>query len=885
MHFKLSIVNCQSSILLIGTLLLLSTSCSTKKNTWTSRAYHNVNAEFNVMFNGRESFKEGVKKADTYLPQDYSQMPPVFSYEYNDIPGKVSGEMDRTIQKCDKLVLKHSITAKPKDKPGSGASKKERDFYNQTEFCAVVDDALLLNGKARMYLHEYDKAAQIFDHIVQEYPKSSAAVEAKIQLAGALIRTGELERAQRILQEASKNKELPKKLKILLDAMSADLFIQQKNYNNAAAHLESALRNGAKKADKIRYYFILAELYGRMGGNLQAVNYLNKAIKLNPPYNVVFAAQMRKAALYDPKTQHLNIRQDLQNMLKDEKNAEFKDQIYYALGLVEKAYGHDSLAIDYLRKSVETESSNEMQHGLSYMLLGDYAYAAKQYINAYTDYNNALHIFGHDYAQYETLQKKVDGLQKLAENYRIIKTEDSLRRLAAMPTYEREKWITAEIAKVTEQEKQAQQDQRQQQYQMYQQERNVTTGADSRSNSWYFYNPSALNAGLSSFNMRWGRRKLEDDWRRKNKQVIANITADVNTADSSTTEQVMSNKTREYYTRNLPLTPEAMAASNDRLSSALFKLGEAYKDDVHEPQSAIGTFRELDRRFSSNTNNASVYYYLYQLYNEVNKPDSAEYYKRQLIQRYPKGPLAQQLSNPNYFAEQRAEQAKIEALYEKVFEAYNALHYVEADALAQQLMQQYPNSLLQPQLEFIRALCAGAGGNQAAYTAALDNVVKQYPTSDVATKATEILAVLRKPATIAAPADSAALVVPKEPTTDISFVVSDGVHYPAFICEQKANTAGLLFVLESYNADTYLDKNLEVAVRNIGDNYAIVIVRSFGTKLDAREYAEGLQQRENILKNFPPTEFRRVLISSENLDLLVQSKDVAAYLKFYALNY
>jgi len=860
-------------------LVLLLASCSTKKNTWVSRAYHNVNAEFNVKFNGNESYKEGVKKADNYLPQDYSQMPPVFAYEYKDIPGKVSGEMDRTIQKCEKLAIKHSITAKPKNKPASNASKKDRDFYNQKEFCAVVDDAYLLNGKARMYLQEYDKAAVIFEHILQEYPKSSAATEAKIQLAGTLIRSGEMERAQRLLQESEKVQELPLKLQTLLNATFADLHIQQKNYTDAASRLERALRSGAKKADKIRYYFILSELYGQTGSNQQAINYLNKVVGLNPPYNVVFAAQMRKAALYNPTTQQSNMRQDLLAMLKDDKNTEFKDQIYHALGLVERASGNDSLAIDFFKKSVEAEISNDVQRGASHILLGDYAYTAKQYTDAYSNYSTALQILNPDYAQYDALQKKAGGLQKLAESYRIIKTEDSLQRLAAMPAGEREKWISEQIAKITEEEKQSQQDVRQQQYFLYQQER---SNLDNKSSSWYFYNPSAINAGLSSFNMRWGRRRLEDDWRRKNKQAIATFSTDNQTIVSANTEQALSNKSREYYTQNLPLTPEAMAASNERLSGALFKLGEAYKDDVQEPNNAIATFRNLDKRFPQNNNNASVYYYLYQLYTDVNKPDSAEYYKQQLIQRYPKGPLAQQLTNPNYFAEQRAEQATMEAYYEKVFEAYSAGQYTNADALALQLMQQYPNSLLQSQLEYIRALCAGAGGNVDAYKSALADVAKQYPTSDVAAKAAELLAWFDKPApdTFAGRAE---LDASAEPASDVAFVPpTDSTHYPAFICRQNANT--LLFAIESYNADTYLDRTLEAAIHNIGDRYAIVIVRSFGTILDARQYIEKIQ-KDDTLKNFPSTDFSRVLISPTNLELLIQSKDVAAYLRFYTLNY
>lgn len=39
--------------------------------------------------------------------------------------------------------------------------------------------------------------------------------------------------------------------------------------------------------------------------------------------------------------------------------------------------------------------------------------------------------------------------------------------------------------------------------------------------AWYFYNPQLVEQGKAEFQRLWGRRKLEDNWRRKNKTVVA----------------------------------------------------------------------------------------------------------------------------------------------------------------------------------------------------------------------------------------------------------------------------------------------------------------------------------------------------------------------------
>ena len=43
-------------------LILSISSCTTEKNTTTTRTFHNVTAHFNVYFNGYESFDGGREK-------------------------------------------------------------------------------------------------------------------------------------------------------------------------------------------------------------------------------------------------------------------------------------------------------------------------------------------------------------------------------------------------------------------------------------------------------------------------------------------------------------------------------------------------------------------------------------------------------------------------------------------------------------------------------------------------------------------------------------------------------------------------------------------------------------------------------------------------------
>jgi hypothetical protein len=67
-------------LLLALSLISILSSCSTKKNTFTRRAYHNLVSHYNTYWNGRESFREGVRTIERNSADNYTAVLPVFKY-------------------------------------------------------------------------------------------------------------------------------------------------------------------------------------------------------------------------------------------------------------------------------------------------------------------------------------------------------------------------------------------------------------------------------------------------------------------------------------------------------------------------------------------------------------------------------------------------------------------------------------------------------------------------------------------------------------------------------------------------------------------------------------------------------------------------------------
>ena len=209
--------------------------------------------------------------------------------------------------------------------------------------------------------------------------------------------------------------------------------------------------------------------------------------------------------------------------------------------------------------------------------------------------------------------------------------------------------------------------------------------------------------------------------------------------------------------------------------------------------------------------------------------------------------------NPHYLEEQQAIHDNIEKMYEEAFNTYKEGRYVEAAQAALQINEQYPQNIIQPQIALLYAFSTAHTGSTGAYKQALSNLVKQYPNSEEAKTAASLLASLdEKALQYTAPAISTTTdtttqtISPIQTAADSSVVTKtnyttnhEGEHYFAILFEKKPGN-DLLFALESYNAEQFLDQNYEASIRDLPKGYAIVIVKSFNNRQEAAEYARKL---------------------------------------------
>jgi len=338
--------------------LFVLTGCSTEKNTTTTRAYHNLISHYNIYFNGIESTKKGLKRAEDMKVDIYSQILPLFYYTDKSISQSISPDMERAAGKATKVITLHSITAKPELKKGI-QTPKQKEFYMQKEFNKWMDENYVMLGISYVYKNEFNLAIETFKHIISDYPHTPSKYTSLIWLSRCYNEIKETKESEKILILLEADEKLPVKMKEDFYTTYTDYYLKQKNYEKAAVMLENALDYCHSKQYKIRYTYILAQIYQESGEMGKAAENFKKVINMNPPYEMTFNAKINLACSFDAsKGEGKEIRLLLRKMLKDEKNLDFLDQIYYALGKIAFKENKTEEAIDLFKQSARKSTKN-----------------------------------------------------------------------------------------------------------------------------------------------------------------------------------------------------------------------------------------------------------------------------------------------------------------------------------------------------------------------------------------------------------------------------------------------------------------------------------------------------------------------------------------------
>ena len=867
---------------------MLFTACSTKKNTWTRRAFHNVTAHYNGWWNGNESLKEGVRELEKNVDDNYNKILKVYNYGDETQGQTMATYSDRAIEKGSVVAQRHSM------------------WFKSREYCNWVPESYLLIGKAYFYKHEYQSARLTFEFITKKYFYDDIQYEAMLWLAKTYVELENYQKAETFLDQLNSRvgkEEIPKEIPGLINTVYADLYIKQGNPSVSVSYLKESLIQITEKNLNNRMTFILAQVYQEEGKDGEATVLYQQVVKKNRYYQTTFNAKMNLARLYDANSSDSKaLVKSLKKMLKDVKNKNYHDQIYYALSEVAKADGEESQAIEYLRLSVASSVQNDYQKAVSSLDVAELLYDHKDFKNSGAYYDTAMQYLPEDYPNYRAVKRQTAIVSDLVGYLTIVQVEDSLQVLAAMPRPQLNAMIDSLIQIIIEEEERMREEEimRQQAIAMgAQSRRSMGPGIGaSVGGGWYFYNPQAMSMGYSEFIAKWGNRKLEDNWRLSNKQqssfsidddIEGEVTADsLMVVDSNAVMASSNPKDRNFYLQNIPLQASQIDASNERISQALYHAGFIYKESLKEFPDAIMTFEDFNHRNETlHELSNQVYFQLYLLYDQAGNKEKAQYYKDLLIRDYPDSDYAKLLLDPDYFKELKKKHNRLKTLYEKTYKAYEKEQYTMVLYNCDQALSVNQEDDIIPKFLYLKAISMAKTDVVDSMIVNLSILIERYPDSEVTPLAENILQNmgLYDP-NASMSAEELEAKQEMEEAKSMYVVDKEKEHYfVVMVNSEKVNVNGIKTRISDFNKKSYSANKLSVSSLLFDGPWQMITINKFGNAYKAMMYYRAITNSVYVFPEIEKDSFKQMIISLEDYPKLYQDKDIEKYLRLFSVEY
>ena len=902
--------------------ILTLAGCDMKKNTWFNRKHQALNTKYNVYYNANESFKKGNKRIEEAYQPDYSHVIPVFAVSDESTKGAGTGDMNKAVEKCEQAIQKRSMQKKPKKDYSKMRDPNYVSFYNQEEFNSYMDEVYMLMGKSKYYANDYLAASATFTYVTKHFSQDQRLVtEANIWKARAMKEMDWIYEADEILKRIDPE-EIDPSLVNLYNGAMADMLVTQREYKAALPYLEKAAETEKDRTQRTRFHFVSAQIYQLLGEKEKAFALYEKVIKANPTYQMSFNAKIRETEVVGGKQSTESLVNRLLKMAKNKNNEDYLDQIYYAIGNIYLAKKDTAKAVENYLLSVEKSTRNGKEKAQTLITLGDLYYERPDYVLAQPCFSEASSLIDHKHDDYVRVSRLASVLDELVQNYNTYKLQDSLLILSTASKGDLTAAINRQIAKIIEEEKK-ERERRQKEYEEQKQlELEIENMAvmdkralgNTEGSTWYFYVKSTVDKGKLEFRKKFGQRRLEDNWNRKNKTIAVfseeslsdMIDMDALTIESDDEEtkdetngankQAVANESNpkrpEYYLKQIPFTEEQKKTSNEQLADALFNLGVIYDEKLNDYEKAFEAFEEFAKRYPNDPRTADGFYCCYRIAGKMNDAQLTDKYRNILLTDYPDSKYAKILSQPDFKAKLEKMKDVQDSLYERTYAAFLNGQFNEVKANTAYMEANYPVSSLMPKFLLLNALSVGKTEGKDTFAVALNNLLERYPSSDVSSMAKDILALINQGNNPEQGTSTGGLMSLREETRkeeaeqngvveNKGFTVSFNSPYIFVIITDttKVNSNKLLYETATYNFTKFLIKDFDLDIKN-----GILSVSGLDNYEEALWYINGVIADKGIQSVLSGTDYKYLLITPENLELIGNGYTVEQYEKFYREN-
>ena len=867
--------------LLTSLLLLLSWACSTENNTPLNRFYHQTTAKYNGHFNAKELLRVSLKTYQDSRKEDFYVLLPVYPVPTEKEVKGMLPAIDTAVVKCAKVILNHSMPT------------AENMFYKTVEYNKWIDENWLTVGEAYFYRRDYQKALDNFQFVKRFFEKDVSTYIASLWIARIYIEQRKYADAKLILDALNERAEIQndkkftdyipflrnknpeagpqmsKNLQFEIHRAYADLALRRREYDVAIEGLELAIAKCTNTKEKARLHYILAQVYQLQNKTPDAAFHYGKAFKAAATPDIAFNARLNRAIVSGDD----RLMADLQKMLRDAKNATFKDQIYYAMAIMELSKGNKPLAKSHLTSSAFYSNNNKRQRAQSYEKLGDISFQEKNFVYAQKYYDSSSRFITEDYPNGDQIKSKATKLADLVKAIEIAQFEDSVQKIAALSEKDREDFLKETIKQIKRDE-QRRKELEAAKLLALQQSQPANTNANA--NKFIFNNTKLREEGFNEFRKNWGQRENTDDWRRS-ERIILNANIDVKDQDSSQAQASSQSKdslTVETLLKDIPLTPEAFKASQERLLDALYTSGVLYKEILNETELAAAQFLAiLDKKLDHPTDLSAAF----QLYKIYESGSGADQYRQYILKKYPSSDAAKYFKDPDFYVKQKESAQKDQQAYLALVEKYDQGYFSQVQSATQQIIDSDPANAFRAEYLLLNALAVGQQAtDKQVLVPLLQRIIDEKPKSDQAIRAKEMLDILKK---------GYSKFDANKPKKETS-IFTDIPNVPQFVIvllDDDEEADDLRTVVANFSTKAFKTAKVKVSVKTTLDEKNFILISEFPTSKIAWDYLNAYKAGAEYLDDYQNNKI--FIINQENLKKLIETSKFDEYKGFFIDNY
>ena len=897
--------------LIAATIALAMVSCSTQKNTAQSRWWHSFNARYNTYFNGSQAFIEGNLEKEKGNKDNYTELIPLYTVGNKQSRDIGKGQFDRTIEKCEKAIHQHSIKAKPEWNSSKRKTAKDREWLGRREYNPFLWKAWLLLGKAQFQKGAFDEAAATFSYMSRLYhtqPLMNGL--ARAWLAKCYTELGWKYDAEDVIRNMSRDSMDFRAVKDW-DYTYANYYIRLGDYQKAIPYLRKVIKHERRSIQRAREWFLMGQIQNLVGNREEAYRAFGKVIGCHPPYELEFNARIAQTEVAASSDSRQMISK-LRRMAASDNNAEYLDQVYYAIGNIHMTRRDTTEAIRAYEKGNRLSTRNGIEKGVLLLTLGNIYWEKEQFADAQRCYGEAIGLLDKERPDYEALSNRSKILDELVPYTNTIHLQDSLLALATMSEAERNKAIDRVIDALKKKEKEERNAQLEQEAAAAANASQVARADNNRpatptmpsagNGQWYFYNPTAVSQGKATFQRQWGKRENIDNWQRINQTVIS-LKGDTpeDQQDQEDPETAMDQERplsptdsiaadpheRDYYLAQIPFTAEQQAECHTLLQEALFRAGIILKDKMDHLRLSEQYLRRLTSDYPGYEHADEAWYHLYLLYLRQGNHLQANNCISHLKAEHPESEWTILLTDP-YYAENAKFGEHIEdSLYAATYEAFKQDRTDMVKANASLSAKRFPQGANRAKFLFIDGMSRLNDGDGDGCLELLREVVERYPDSEVSPLAGMIIKGVQDGRRLhGGKFDIGDVWTMRDITLTHDSTIVDTLsternqQYLFLLVYEpdSVNENQLLFEMARYNFTNFLVRNFEIQIDEDNGLHRMII-SGFLSFDEAMQYARQLYGNNQMKEKLASC--RSLIISEANLQLIGRQFSYDDYQQFY----